>query len=99
MLDLVAQIPVGKVASYGMVGARLSRPTTGRIVGRWLYLHGHDTTWWRVVSSTGHISLAKLDAAAAQDQMLRLRAEGVNIDDLRVDRAAFVDPDWDPEAR
>lgn len=77
LLDVVRDIPVGRVASYGMVSSRVLG-TTPRMVGFALSAleEGTDVPWHRVINASGRISLPKEDGAYAE-QRARLVAEGI----------------------
>jgi methylated-DNA-protein-cysteine methyltransferase related protein len=75
---LVAAIPSGSVASYGMVAAFAGRPRAPRAVGGALSAlpEGLDVPWWRVISSSGRISTSSIHHTA-QIQRALLEDEGV----------------------
>lgn len=81
VLELVNQIPYGKVASYGQIALYADSPRAARQVG-WILNHNEDTAherpWWRVVNNSGRISIKGSDFSA-EDQRFRLEAEGVVI--------------------
>jgi alkylated DNA nucleotide flippase Atl1 len=53
VLDLVAQIPEGRVMSYGDVAAAIgSRAPRG--VGQVMAYSDGDVPWWRVIRASGH---------------------------------------------
>jgi alkylated DNA nucleotide flippase Atl1 len=53
VLEVVDQIPSGKVMSYGDVAAAIgSRAARG--VGQVMAYYGSDVPWWRVVRASGH---------------------------------------------
>ncbi len=52
VLDLVAQIPEGRVAAYGDL-AELLGSGGARAVGTVMARYGSDVPWWRVVRSDG----------------------------------------------
>jgi alkylated DNA nucleotide flippase Atl1 len=53
VLEVVEQIPEGKVMSYGDVAAAIgSRAARG--VGAVMAYYGSDVPWWRVVRASGH---------------------------------------------
>lgn len=53
VLEVVDQIPEGKVMSYGDVAAAIgSRAPRG--VGQVMAYYGEDVPWWRVVRASGH---------------------------------------------
>ena len=71
VLAVVAQIPPGRVLTYGDVREWLGE-SSPRAVGVVLARHGHEVPWWRVVLSDG------TPAPVGRGEALeRLRAEGV----------------------
>lgn len=84
ILDAVARIPPGRVASYGQVAFVAGLPGRARLVGR--VLGGEvdaGTPWHRVINARGEISLPKF-SPAHREQKRRLRAEGIVFADGRV---------------
>jgi len=80
MLDIVAQIPAGRVATYGDVAARAGSASP-RLAGFVLsQLADEDTPWHRVIRANGTPA-----AHLATEQIRRLRAEQVEVIDGRVD--------------
>jgi methylated-DNA-protein-cysteine methyltransferase-like protein len=70
VLAVVAQIPAGKVLTYGDVAELIGRGS-GRAVGAAMSRHGHEVAWHRVVLSSGYPN------PAGPDRALRLlRADG-----------------------
>lgn len=81
ILQVIALIPYGKVASYGQIARMASLPKHARLVG---YLLKHldsaaDIPWHRVINSQGKISLSKLNESGENIQRLKLVAEGVMV--------------------
>jgi len=80
---LVAQVPKGKVATYGQVAALLGAPRAARAVGTALrYLPGSLTRtvpWQRVLNAAGGISL-RGDVLRVEEQRWLLEGEGVEFD-------------------
>ncbi|MEW5883817.1 MAG: MGMT family protein [Armatimonadota bacterium] len=74
---VVREIPSGRVASYGDVGARLRQPATGYLVGRWMAQAPPDVPWWRVVAQSGQLVTSKRSPHLAAEQERLLREEGV----------------------
>lgn len=70
VLALVAQIPAGRVLSYGDVAALTGAPTP-REVGDVLQAQGHDVPWWRVLRVDGTCA-----PHLRERQLARLAAEG-----------------------
>ncbi len=75
VLDLVEQIPAGRVSTYGAI-AELARELTGkggpRSIGFVLSRYGSGVPWWRVCAAGGRLAVHK-----EAEQRARLREEGV----------------------
>lgn len=76
--EVIASVPPGSVATYGDVAAVAGAPSP-RLVGRILAEDGHDLPWHRILRADGtpapHLE---------EEQLERLRAEGVLADGNRV---------------
>ncbi|MCB8887569.1 MGMT family protein [Vreelandella malpeensis] len=74
---IVAQIPEGRVSTYGRIAA-MTEGATARSVGSAMrhLPEGHELPWHRVISA----SLALADHEGAARQHEKLRAEGVAFD-------------------
>jgi alkylated DNA nucleotide flippase Atl1 len=74
VLDLVDEIPAGRVMTYGGI-AEVLRDRLGRggprTVGQVMARAGGGVPWWRVVNAAGHPP-----AAHRTHALTRLRAEG-----------------------
>ncbi len=83
---VLAQIPPGKVISYGELASLAGLGRAARWVGRTLSQlpEGSRLPWHRVIAASGRISLPAGTASGAE-QRARLRAEGVSILNERVD--------------
>lgn len=79
VLDLVAEIPPGRVMAYSDVAAALGRGGA-RQVGQALARFGSGVPWWRVLRTDG--GCAPLHA---EEQVGRLRDDGVPFVGDRVD--------------
>ena len=80
--DIVAQIPPGKVVSYGQIARMLGRPRAAREVGRAMRICPEGLPWQRVVMQDGSIS----GGHYAEIRKAILEAEGVSfLADGRVD--------------
>ena len=79
VLEVVASLPAGTLATYGEVAAEVGRPGAARAVGRVLAAHGGAVPWWRVVPASGRLVAHKADR-----QAVRLRAEGIEVIDGRI---------------
>ncbi len=82
----LAQIPQGKVISYGELAAVAGLGRAARWVGRVLSQLPDDTRlpWHRVLAADGRLSLAA-GTVSGEEQRARLRAEGVQLVNDRVD--------------
>ncbi|MCC6382368.1 MAG: MGMT family protein [Dehalococcoidia bacterium] len=78
---LVAQVPRGRVVTYGQVAVLLGAPGAARAVGYALHaLDGSEgVPWWRVINARGGVSL-RGRGAVADLQRAFLEAEGVVFD-------------------
>lgn len=78
--DLVRQIPVGKVMTYGQIAIVLGEGYTARTVG--YVMHGSDdgVPWQRVMNSQGKCSTSKLSIPMNLQQTM-LEQEGVVFSD------------------
>jgi deoxyribonuclease V len=74
-LELVAQIPKGRVSTFGEIARALGDPIAARVVGSILSHHKQDSPAYRVVSYDGTVT---------EDQAQRLQTEGISIRDGRV---------------
>jgi len=68
----------GEVVSYGEVAMEAGRPGAARSVGAFLAASDGVYCWWRVVSASG-----RLVPGHEAEQALRLRQEGVAVDEAR----------------
>ena len=78
----LANIPQGKVVTYGQLAALAGRPKAARWVGQVLKKLPEDSTlpWFRVINSQGKISFP-LDSEPAKQQAKLLRADGIDVSD------------------
>ena len=92
--EAVKKIPKGKVATYGDVAALAGNPRMSRAVGNALHKNPDPSTipCHRVVNSEGKLSGA-FAFGGPDEQARRLRREGVEVENNRVDlgkyRASF----------
>ena len=82
--QVVAEIPRGRVATYGQVAALAGLPRGARRVGRVMAQlpAGSTLPWHRVVNAAGRSSIA---GAGGARQRWRLRGEGVALKHGKVD--------------
>lgn len=95
LYDLVRSVPSGRCVAYGDLGASLSSPVSGYLVGRWMAACPPDVPWWRVVAKSGDLPVHKRDPEIARHQIELLSKEGVTVEDGRVDMFAHG---WVPDA-
>ncbi|PXX91063.1 cysteine methyltransferase [Marinobacter vulgaris] len=83
--QVVAAIPVGKVASYGQVAHMAGLGRQARYIGKALgkLPSGHSIPWYRVIRSDGKIAFP-VGSEAFEVQAQSLRAEGVLVVDGQV---------------
>lgn len=83
--QVVASIPVGKVATYGQIARQAGYPGHARYVGTLLSQLPEDThlPWHRVVNARGEISLP-VKSHSFNRQLARLRSEGIEMKGSRV---------------
>ncbi|AVP69496.1 MGMT family protein [Prescottella equi] len=80
--DLVASIPLGRVATYGDI-ASAAGLSSARTVGWIMRTDSADLPWHRVLGASGRPA-----AHLARRQLAKLELEGVPIRDGRVDLGA-----------
>ncbi|WP_409278668.1 MGMT family protein [Pseudomonas defluvii] len=80
------QVPAGKVVSYGQLAEMAGLGRAARWVGRTLGQLPDSTQlpWHRVIAAGGRLSLAQ-GTPSGDEQRARLRAEGVTVQNNRVD--------------
>ncbi len=90
----LAQVPAGKVVSYGQLAELAGLGRAARWVGRTLSQlpEGSTLPWHRVIAAGGRLSLPA-GSASGVEQRARLREEGVAINNDRVDIRRHV---WRP---
>ena len=86
ILAVVARVPRGRVTTYGAVAECAGRPRRARLVGRVLASlpAGSRVPWHRVVAAGGRVALPE-GSAAREQQLRRLRREGVDVSKGRID--------------
>ena len=92
--DLVSQIPVGKVATYGQIARLWNKPRNARQIGYALFRVAPEDNipWHRVVNSQGRISQSPMRMGSDDLQRLLLEAEGIIFIDDQIDLQKFL---WD----
>jgi methylated-DNA-protein-cysteine methyltransferase-like protein len=97
IIEAVAAIPRGRVASYGAIAARAGYPGRARLIGRVLgdAPNRPELPWHRVLRADGKIGIPA-GTRGYREQCTRLKAEGVVVKDGRVPMSAFgLDHDLD----
>jgi len=73
VLEVVARLRPGEVATYGEIAEEAGHPGAARAVGG-VMARSDGVPWWRVVTATG-----RLVPGHEREQARRLRAEGVPV--------------------
>jgi methylated-DNA-protein-cysteine methyltransferase-like protein len=76
--DIVAQIPSGRVMTYGQLAALCGSPRSARIVGGIAHYGPEELPWHRVVNKSG--GLAASFPGGRKEQAARLLSESVDVD-------------------
>lgn len=97
IIEAVAAIPKGRVASYSAIAARAGYPGRARLIGRVLgdAPNRKDLPWFRVLRADGKIGIPA-GTSGYDEQVRRLQAEGITVKDGQVPMSAFgLDHDLD----
>jgi methylated-DNA-protein-cysteine methyltransferase-like protein len=90
---LVAQIPQGRVMTYGQLAALSGRPRAARIVGGIAHFGDPDLPWQRVVNKQGGLASGYPGGRSGHKQVLE--AEGIEVSpDFHVDVNRLI---WWPD--
>ncbi len=81
--ELVAQIPKGRLMTYGQLAALCGQPRAAWEVGQIAHFGPTELPWHRVVNKQG--GLAKGWPGGVDIHRQLLEAEGVTVTDLKVD--------------
>ena len=92
----MAQIPRGRVVTYGQLARLIGLPKGARWVGRQMgrLPRGSRLPWHRVINAQGRSSIP-VDASGWNRQLRLLKREGVAVVDGRIALQRFQ---WDPFA-
>lgn len=89
---LVAQIPKGRVMTYGQIAALCGQPLAARIVGGVAHFGDPDLPWQRVVNRQGGLATGYPGGRAGHKQVLE--AEGIQVsEDYKVNVQELL---WTP---
>ncbi len=89
---LMAQVPAGKVTTYGDLAALAGHPYAARIVGGMAHYGNPDLPWHRLVNRFGGLAAGYHGGRRAQKE--HLKAEGITCTDDIVDN--FKEIRWQP---
>ena len=91
ILEVVALIPYGKVASYGQIAKMAGLPKHARLVGYVLKNLDQQSQipWHRVINSQGKISVTRLNNQGENVQQHLLAEEGVYVLNGKVNFKTF----------
>jgi len=94
VLEIVRQIPYGRVTTYGAIARRLGSPRSARMVGWVLNSQkgNSDIPAHRVVNRQGLLT-GKMHFEGTNLMQELLESEGVEVEDNRVDLEKYF---WDP---
>ena len=86
----LAQIPKGKVITYGNLAKLAGMPNGARLAGRLMcgLPAGSRLPWHRVINSQGKLSLPE-DSASFREQIKRLQKEGVEIKNGKIKLSVY----------
>ncbi len=91
ILEVIALIPYGKVATYGQIAKLAGLPKHARLVG---YVLKHldkssEIPWYRVINSQGKISVTRINQQGENVQQSLLEQEGVYLINAQVNLKIF----------
>lgn len=78
--DIVAQIPKGRVMTYGQIAALCGSPRSARIVGQVAHWGPLDLPWQRVVHKDGKLA-AGYTTGGYEAHRRDLQTDGIEIDE------------------
>lgn len=90
---LMAQVPVGKVTTYGDLAGLAGHAHASRVVGGIAHYGPEDLPWHRLVNRFGGLAAGFHGGREVQQQLLE--AEGTTCTDFIVDN--FKEKRWQPE--
>lgn len=90
--SLMAQVPAGKVTTYGDLAALAGHPYAARIVGGMAHYGDPSLPWHRLINRFGGLASGYHGGRKAQAE--QLKAEGISVTDDKVDN--FEEIRWQP---
>lgn len=90
--SLMAQVPAGKVTTYGDLAALAGHPYASRVVGGMAHYGNPELPWHRLVNRFGGLAAGYHGGRRAQKE--HLEAEGITCTDDIVDN--FKELRWQP---
>lgn len=90
--QLMAQVPRGRVTTYGDLAAMAGQPAASRVVGGIAHFGDSDLPWHRLVNRFGGLASGFHGGREAQAQLLA--QEGIHCTDYIVDN--FKELRWQP---
>lgn len=95
ILEVIALIPYGKVASYGQIAKLVGLPKHARLVGYVLKHLDRESMipWYRVINSQGKISVTRINEKGENVQQNLLEQEGIYLLNGKVNLKVFG---WQP---
>lgn len=92
--EIVAQIPVGRVMTYGDIATLCGQPNAARIVGGVAHFGPTELPWHRVVNRVGGLAAGYCGGKAGHQQVLE--QEGFEVEDFVI--VNFANRRWLPDA-
>lgn len=89
---VVAQIPRGRVMTYGQIAALCGNPRAARIVGGVAHFGDPELPWQRVIMKDGNLAAGFPGGVEGHKQALE--AEGVKVNGLKVPIEEYL---WSPD--
>jgi methylated-DNA-protein-cysteine methyltransferase-like protein len=84
ILQVISQIPTGKIATYGQIASLAGFPGAARLVGSTLKNLPKTTKlpWHRVINA--QLKISKRSSHSMRDQKQKLSAEGIQFNNSRI---------------
>ncbi|MBA2175082.1 MGMT family protein [Halobacillus locisalis] len=89
VIEIIQDIPEGKVMTYGQVARVAGNPRAARQVARLLHTMSekHSLPWHRVVNAKGNIVIK--DEAGSDIQRMALESEGIPVINGKIDLSGY----------